>query len=156
MTLLAQVIYVDTDTLWLDDATWWWMHFVHLRGQQAMFGLAEETNSGGSWYTNGSDLLPATTRYARSLTLACMQPVSVQSPCQESDRSTRIEMDRYYKDEQGDVPAQTNTSLSCHTFNGRSMSFLEPQSLQILTCMVSIRSWNGASERARELPYVTE
>ncbi|CAL8471657.1 g11199 [Coccomyxa elongata] len=49
---LDQVVYVDTDTLWLDDATWWWTHFAHLRGQQAAFGLAEETNSGGSWYTN--------------------------------------------------------------------------------------------------------
>ncbi|CAL8471656.1 g11198 [Coccomyxa elongata] len=50
---LDQIFYVDTDTLWLDDPVWWWTHFAHMRTQHAIFGLAQNANSGeGSWYTN--------------------------------------------------------------------------------------------------------
>lgn len=53
--VLVQIIYVDTDTLWLDDPVWWWTHFAHIRTQHALFGLAQNANSGeGSWYTNGA------------------------------------------------------------------------------------------------------
>ncbi|EIE21821.1 hypothetical protein COCSUDRAFT_56271 [Coccomyxa subellipsoidea C-169] len=50
---LDKVIYVDTDTLWLDDAVFWWTHFKHVGTMRAAFGLAENAGSGnGSWYIN--------------------------------------------------------------------------------------------------------
>lgn len=49
----AQLIYVDTDTLWLDDPIWWWTHFAHMNTLNAMYGLAEEAPEGMTWYTAG-------------------------------------------------------------------------------------------------------
>lgn len=59
MLATLQVIYLDTDTLWLDDAVWWWTHFAHMRTLRAAFGMTEETNSGGSWYTGGESCNPS-------------------------------------------------------------------------------------------------
>jgi UDP-xylose:glucoside alpha-1,3-xylosyltransferase len=48
-----QVIYVDTDTLWLDDPQWWSTHFSHMNTLNAAFGLAEAASTGTTWYTAG-------------------------------------------------------------------------------------------------------
>jgi len=52
---MLQVIYLDTDTLWVDDPIWWWTHFAHMSTLNAAFGMAEEAaeEMQTSWYTNG-------------------------------------------------------------------------------------------------------
>lgn len=49
----AKVIYVDTDTLWMDFPATLAEHFEEMDTKNASFGLAEETYDGGSWYTIG-------------------------------------------------------------------------------------------------------
>ena len=44
---LDRVLYLDIDTLWLDDPRGWWSLIEDMRAQGALFGLAEE---GGGWY----------------------------------------------------------------------------------------------------------
>lgn len=40
--LAVQVLYLDADTLWLDDPLGWWSHFEQMNVQGALFGMAEE------------------------------------------------------------------------------------------------------------------
>ena len=44
---IDRVLFLDIDTLWLDDPRGWWSLFGNMRVKGALFGLAEE---GGSWY----------------------------------------------------------------------------------------------------------
>ncbi|KAK9918360.1 hypothetical protein WJX75_003496 [Coccomyxa subellipsoidea] len=48
---MDKVIYVDADTLWMDFPSVLQLHFADMEKKSAHFGLAEETYSGGSWYT---------------------------------------------------------------------------------------------------------
>ena len=45
----SQVIYLDLDTLWLDDPRELWSHFDALNAKGAFFGAVEEAREGG-WY----------------------------------------------------------------------------------------------------------
>ena len=50
MCITLQILYVDADTLWLDDPRGWWDHFKAMDAQGALFGMSEESRSGG-WYS---------------------------------------------------------------------------------------------------------
>ena len=44
-----QVIYLDLDTVWLDDPRELWSHFHAMNAKRAFFGAVEEAREGG-WY----------------------------------------------------------------------------------------------------------
>ena len=49
----AQVLYLDGDTLWLDDPLELWRHLEDMHRSSAVWGLAEEAAAGPNWYTKG-------------------------------------------------------------------------------------------------------
>ena len=49
------VLFLDIDTLWLDDPRGWWSLFEDMRGQGALFGMAAE---GGGWYPGREQVPP--------------------------------------------------------------------------------------------------
>ncbi len=70
--IVLQVIYVDTDTLWLDDAVFWWTHFKHVGTMRAAFGLAENAGGvNGSWYSNGDSLPASDLHLVNAVQAAC-------------------------------------------------------------------------------------
>ena len=49
----AQVLYLDEDSLWLDDPLELEWHFEEMQRRGAIWGLAEEAAAGPNWYTKG-------------------------------------------------------------------------------------------------------
>ena len=49
----AQVLYLDEDSLWLDDPLELRWHFEKMQQRGAVWGLAEEAAAGPNWYTKG-------------------------------------------------------------------------------------------------------
>lgn len=49
----VQVLYLDGDSLWLDDPRELWKHFDDMHGGSAVWGLVEEAAAGRNWYTEG-------------------------------------------------------------------------------------------------------
>ena len=49
----AQVLYLDEDSLWLDDPLELRWHFEEMQRRGAIWGLAEEAAAGPNWYTKG-------------------------------------------------------------------------------------------------------
>ena len=48
-----QVLYLDEDSLWLDDPLELQWHFEEMHRRGAIWGLAEEAAAGPNWYTKG-------------------------------------------------------------------------------------------------------
>ena len=46
-----QILYVDIDTLFLDDPRGWWEEFEDMNARGALFGAAAE---GGTWYSSNA------------------------------------------------------------------------------------------------------
>ena len=49
-----QVLYLDEDSLWLDDPLELQWHFEEMQRRGAVWGLAEEAAAGPNWYTKGN------------------------------------------------------------------------------------------------------
>ena len=52
----AQVLYLDGDSMWLDDPLELWGHFEDMQRSNAVWGLVEESAAGRNWYTQGGEL----------------------------------------------------------------------------------------------------
>ena len=50
----VQALYLDGDSLWLDDPRELWRHFEDMHQSSAVWGLAEEAAAGRNWYTEGA------------------------------------------------------------------------------------------------------
>ena len=61
---IDRVLFLDIDTLWLDDPRGWWSLFEDVRAREALFGLAEE---GGNWYAGREEILPCPSRHVTQL-----------------------------------------------------------------------------------------
>ena len=49
------MLYLDGDSLWLDDPLELWKHFEAMQRSDAVWGLVEEAAAGRNWYTEGEE-----------------------------------------------------------------------------------------------------